>query len=915
MGTCLFFVACQGPVAAPAPDPVPDPPAAVATEHPDPPQPKVPAPPAEPEPPPVVDTSDWHDYRIEDLAAEITQERSIGHVAQFTTRITNHGGVDGPLPIPISARLDREIVELDQTIENALAGDVVELAYQHRLGAGSHQFALAVGSERRSVVIHVPAADIAVSAGDYRVIAPGQVALPVKVSNLGDAPARHLEILGSWTLVPSGYVDRSSDRYLVRELAPDATEEFDLEFEVLRGLSRFQISAEQPILDRDWTNNLYEKQVFILYDWLSLDVAGPAIYYADRQPFAQFRFTVQNQGVEHSPQVWAGFIERSALERLEDFPAVIADLPRCGDQLTAQCWWGSEVFSVRAGRQHALNVRLPLDVGEHSLIAFVGGPHYDSKGSRDNIVPVQTRVVPQPTRAFSGTLRPGIQGYYSNGQASIQVSATVANWGFEPVPGPLPAQLLCRLPGEDTPVCRQGLEIDLGDGFGPVESGFKVRVPMGKRLEFELLLAGERVAAAGLNVPAKILNVDRFIWDCYSARNGYHERSLAVPPGCGGWDRDMVYKWWRDEPVKVWTTGRADYRAMFDAVLARIGPLTNLEFVPVASEGEADLRAHLGVSDQVILEIHGPGCAKVFHGCGGGEVDYGTGIIHAGEITVRYLDWDWLSAADVRFVIGHELWHSLLGVGHRPTPDYLMADEVSPSDAALIALNSHPLVEPGMTMGQVRELVVLSDELLDPPPTGAHQILWRAGAALHRSGGARYELSGDWTGTCQYPSFGPATFELARPDWHHMIEARVMLGGREYYSQRAWWQDAEWRGGGFWEKTDGRWQMLEDGAAISTRAATGWSHRLTDPLSLLHAATAYGGPIRIADLEGGAVTLAAASLPQARHFEPFTDVRLVVDEQTGLLREFAMTRTWSDSCHLRVEGKNGEYGIPVEAPV
>ena len=85
----------------------------------------------------------------------------------------------------------------------------------------------------------------------------------------------------------------------------------------------------------------------------------------------------------------------------------------------------------------------------------------------------------------------------------------------------------------------------------------------------------------------------------------------------------------------------------------------------------------------------------------------------------------------------------------------------SPMDAELIKLNSHPLVRPGMSMDNVREVIVLTDKLLDYPvvesdaaPLDPLDLVWRAYIALEEAGSASYRLSGGWTDrACNY-TFG-----------------------------------------------------------------------------------------------------------------------------------------------------------------
>ena len=73
----------------------------------------------------------------------------------------------------------------------------------------------------------------------------------------------------------------------------------------------------------------------------------------------------------------------------------------------------------------------------------------------------------------------------------------------------------------------------------------------------------------------------------------------------------------------------------------------------------------------------------------------------------------------------------------------------SPRDLDLFRLNSHRLVRPGMTMEQVRQVIVLDDELLDGPQAKAEpreplDLVWRAYVALAEADSASFRLSGGW---------------------------------------------------------------------------------------------------------------------------------------------------------------------------
>ena len=124
----------------------------------------------------------------------------------------------------------------------------------------------------------------------------------------------------------------------------------------------------------------------------------------------------------------------------------------------------------------------------------------------------------------------------------------------------------------------------------------------------------------------------------------------------------------------------------------------------------------------------------------------------------------WSPIGSIRAVTIHEALHVLLLVSHSARPASIMGrlslNSWSPRDAELRRLNSHPLIRPGMTMDGVREVVVLTDELLDYPQTGPGDtpgpldLVWRVYVALAEADSASFRLSGGWVDrACNY-TFG-----------------------------------------------------------------------------------------------------------------------------------------------------------------
>ena len=203
-------------------------------------------------------------------------------------------------------------------------------------------------------------------------------------------------------------------------------------------------------------------------------------------------------------------------------------------------------------------------------------------------------------------------------------------------------------------------------------------------------------------------------------------------------------------PVKVWATGDPTYVEILESVLADLAPVLDLAFEWVGTEGEADLRAYVGIqrSDAPDLGF------EEWTDNGG----FAGSSSRRGETTSAYLvvwhgDWKgFFSPTDViRSITIHEALHALVPIGHSTRPASIMGESSlnapSPHDLELIKLNSHRLVRPGMTMEEVRQIIVLNDGLLDAPqaaiePREPLDLIWHAYVALAEADSASFRLSG-----------------------------------------------------------------------------------------------------------------------------------------------------------------------------
>ena len=344
-------------------------------------------------------------------------------------------------------------------------------------------------------------------------------------------------------------------------------------------------------------------------------------------------------------------------------------------------------------------------------------------------------------------------GYWSDGAADVTVSATLRNDGDLQVGAPQTITSTCT-PAADG--CRRAITLTLPDGYGPASAQFTIRVPMGVTTVMFGYGDGKSLTL-DVDVPERILGVARDLWECYSDRPpGGVEIGGDVFDGCGGWSAPTVEKWLNDVPVKVWATGDATHIAVLETILTELAPTLDLEFVWVSREEEADLKAFVGIPRSRASEIGFDRDPEWVDYWGFASANVNGGEARSGYFVI----WDIGVAAfrspidSIRSVTIHEALHALVPIGHSTRPASIMGgsglNAPSPRDLDLIRLNSHRLVRPGMTMEEVRQVIVLDDELLDGPQATLEEksepldLIWRAYVALAEADSASFRLSGGW---------------------------------------------------------------------------------------------------------------------------------------------------------------------------
>ena len=529
-----------------------------------------------------------------------------------------------------------------------------------------------------------------------------------------------------------------------------------------------------------------------------------------------------------------------------------------------------------------------------------------------------------------------IDGYWSDGAADVTVSLTLRNDGNLRVGGPQTITSICKPATDSLEGCQRDITLTLPDGYRPASERFTLRAPMGvTTMMFNY--NGDESLTLDVEVPERILGVARDLWECYSHRPTqetvvYGERL----DGCGGWKSSIVRKWLNDVPVKVWATGEPAYIDILETVLTDLGPALDLEFKWVGSENEADFRAYVGIQRSDAPDLGFKPESTEWGGFAGSSPR--NGETTSAYIVVWHLDPEGLrSPTDtITSIIIHEALHALVPISHSTRPASIMGRSAlstpSPRDIELIRLNSHRLVQPGMTMDEVRQVIVLDDELLDEPATiEQHEplaLIWRAYVALAEADSASFRLSGGWIDRKCGFTFGVrrGPIEMTIGDFGLFKDdpALVFLNLRPTqffirYSQK----DREWR---HWHLSgDGTWQQVERQVLVDASSWWLWHGKL---LRTLRSLIMDGIPedAVVEETADGNLTVQATLEPSSHVNMWDWDQSVAVDFTLVLDRETSVTEgyTWearydpvarAGSCLVyREVATDGQIGVDIAVP-
>ena len=865
-------------------------------------------------------------YALEEAEVQILGVEDGLVLAEFSVAVRNLEDTAGEIPVPVEV-VYGGITETVHTIESLPAGDVTRLSFQRHFPAGDYRVSVRVADVEALVEVDARVADITLEASGHEVVGNRAATLEVEVTNQGGRLADYVVLSTEWTPALTGVEFVGSHGSLERAavitlLAPGETRAVPVPLYPVTGAYAVTVSADTGTIEIARHNNRVVADVAVDYVQLAVDpdFVRRRGYEQDGKGIVDIGFSVRNDGVMATGPLEVGI--------------------SCGGRPGLGCSESFITGSIGPGAVSSVVMRVLVEQGETDVLVYAGAPEYGYRWGDGNVMEVTVDVPERPARSLILDTDYLVAGYWSDGTANVDITVHLRNEGYRPVERPQPVSVTCPENGEIADFCKRRLLMELPDGFSPASRTFTLRMPV-DTWELSLDYGSDGPTSRVVEVPQRILGVRREVWECFSDRPGLlvQRRAGDYGGGCAGWGTEYIRKWSRDAPISVWATGREDYVAVFKAALEELSPLLNLAFRWVSSKDEADLEAYVGVPITSAPTIGLSGYCADALGCAKLEYD-SRGVMASASIAVWLNEDESLTdmvvaRESIRRTTLHEALHALLPVHHRSHPSSILnvhnalrLPYLSPMDAALFELHSHPLVQPGMTMTEVERLVVLADEMLDPPPPApeadALELARRAFVALQESGSAGFKVSGGWTGRgCGGHTFGGALladYEIG--DFRATRANLVYLGDGK---NRFFILDSEERevGPEYWRGFPGGWERID---VKRLQDATPWRREFSSPHRMLASILFFADAHDIEVSEGPEGThLLKVGLDEAYVALEWSrgetlQVVLELDSESYQIRQYRMEWDFTPvdrvSCSgFKIEARQGRYGIEVGVPV
>lgn len=797
----------------PTPTPVPPTPTPIPTPVPPTPAPVLPTPTATPIP--AV-------YRVDSLNWDVQGPEGDKIIVRFTLNVVNDGEARRDDDTPVIGIVNEGGETEVATIPPLRGGENTTLLFDIRFDSGPQQLKLQVEDAVSLVALDLLASDVSIAPVSYQLISDGLVLITVELANNGTLVTHPVQLITYNNVVATAQPIEPGDSELVGFYLP-----------LLTGSHQIEVTASSDEREAKLSNNVATFDIDVDYVALSLRASSARAQGFIRGGTANILidFSVSNLGVAPSG----------------DFLVAVA----CPEIPDATCVGETRVESLDPGGTFSGVIDAVVPQGITGIVLFAGDLEYGYRWGDANTIPITVDVPLQPDIDPVFASEAELVGYYSNGDAAINVTASLRNDGAEPIPGDYLIAITCFKDEEVVSTCGEVLTIELTNGYGPASGSAMVRSPAG---EINLDLDGGEIVDVNksiadeieISIPERIVGIDRELWRCFSDTTPSDE----FPRGsCSGREGDTINKWSQDKPVTIWVNGLSAYSEQFQDMLQQLAPQLNFTYQLVPEERRADIAVYVGISDDDARALGFNNCDG-FWGCTDYETDE-SGEIVAGEIVIFEINDSGLRQLglineSIQYAMLQGMMQIMVPMGYRDVPDSAMSIDtglrfptMSASDREIVRILTSPLVETGDTTTDIEGLIVFSDEVLDvqePVPLTNIDIIENARLKLHDEGSVLYNMRGEWSGGTCIDRFGPSQVTVSEFSSHRGLRYRFTDASERFY---AFWRSENGRAE-YWDGGTRTWRRFSVADEQELISETAWSPQFSDPMALLASILWFG---------------------------------------------------------------------------
>ena len=486
-------------------------------------------------------------------------------------------------------------------------------------------------------------------------------------------------------------------------------------------------------------------------------------------------------------------------------------------------------------------------------------------------------------------------GYWSDGTANVEVTTSIPGTNSHEI------TVSCSRWKGPTSACPED-EVSWPKGeSGTAVDTLTMRLPMGESYTLSFRY-NSYVQSRDVFVPERILGVERDVWECFSDTSNYGTIwADRHGVGCGGWFTETITKWDHNVPVRAWANPEGDSysNGVLREVLEELSPILNLQIQWVTEESDATFVAHLGVDESSARNID-IGC----RGCIATR-DEDDGVIHSYKFIDRRELPESQAKRNVLYHVLQALFPSLSRHLDQTSvlSNYSVVNQtrLHRMDRELFKLYYHPLIGFDMPIDQVRELVVLREELLDrpdPDPLTPLEMLEEAYVKLQAAGSAQYSVSvqsANCGGQLDRTPYRIANFGFYSPRW-----IQIDIGSARHYILE--------HGAETWRQESGQWRKYDLDLWGLDSTLRQFSH--LSPHSTLRKVIE-----RADDVEIQVGRRFDGDLSFVIKGDPTSNAEVVLDKGTYRVREYRTELASSAECgHRELSATDGQYGIDFEIP-